>query len=148
MVAQIYKTILDFKLRESNEYNLPLVYNFRYRHYEPLGLSRSGVTMVCRCLYLYILDNMVDHRLHEGDDIDALILKCCSIDLHPDKVGIARQHLHRYAGELVALNFLVRADERGYVYLVNPYYFNVLSSQLARHAVQQVVLLASRLSAQ
>ena len=144
MVAQIYKTILDFKLRESNEYNLPLVYNFRYRHYEPLGLSRSGVTMVCRCLYLYILDNMVDHRLNDGDDIDDVILRCCSIDLHPDRVGIARQHIHRYAGELVALNFLIRAEGRGYVYLVNPYYFNVLSSHLAKHVVSQLLLLVQQ----
>lgn len=148
MSGQIYKEILNFKLREPNPYGLKVQFQFRYRNNESIGITRSGVKPPTLFIYNYIIDNIARYNLIDRDKIDEVITRSCTISLHPDKVGIRKQHLPTYIQELVDLNFIVKAPGRGYDYYVNPYYCNTLSREMTMHVVAQVAELLQSLPAQ
>ena len=134
---QIYKTILDFKHREPNPYGLKRNYLFRYNSFNPLdGIdTMKGPT---EHLYVYIVTHLRRYLIRHNSDINEVVDKSMLINLHPDTVGIVRQNIKTYLDELVDLNFICKAGERGYDYYVNPYYYNVLSRPLAEHCFIQM----------
>ncbi len=129
---QIYKNILDFKNREPNPFGYKIYYTFRYNSFQPLeGLSSCKPSTLS--LYYYILCNLKRRLISDMNKLDLLLEMSMTVNLHPDAVGIKKQHIKTYLDELIALNFIVKAGDRGYEYHVNPYYYNVLSKPLADH---------------
>ena len=139
MSRQIYEVILDFKLREPNPYGYPLVLNFRYNTFQKTNIYDMALDLPVYKLYVYMLEHLNRHNYHEGiHDLDDIIAKCCTVEFHPNRTGVHRQHIHVYLSKLVEMNLLTRVSDRGYEYYVNPYYYNVLSRDMARHAVAQL----------
>jgi hypothetical protein len=140
---QIYKSILDFRNRSENPYGYKVSYSFRYNSYTP-SLAILNTKPPTQRLWLYVMANLFRYNLTDTSDIDDIIFKSMTVNLNPNAVGIARQNIKMYIDELVELNLIAKAGERGYEYYVNPYYYNVLSSKLAHHCftqMQQLLLL-------
>lgn len=141
---QIYESILDFKHRAANPYNYKLQYAFRYNSFQPLS-EITNMKPLTILLYAYILSNLCRYLINKPSDIESVLERSMTIDLHPIKVKIARQHIKTYLDELVGLNFISKAGERGYEYYVNPYYYNVLSKPLAEYCFAGLLPLVERL---
>ncbi len=148
MSEQIYKDILNFKLREPNLYGLRLQLSFRYRTNNWLGLTSKELKPPTIFLYLYICEHLHTYHARHDESVDSLIARCCTVNIHPDKVGIKRQHLGLYVSELESLNFIMKSGTRGYDYVVNPYYCNVLTKEMAKHVQLQVAELLRALPPQ
>lgn len=137
---QIYKTILRFKQSEPNPYGLKLEYTFRYNSFN----AKSGIYK-CKLptimLHAYILEHLTRYVVRANSDVNEIVERSMTVTLHPDAVGIAKQNLKIYLDELIALNFIAKAGDRGYDYYVNPYYYNVLSKPLAEHCFMQMLTL-------
>ena len=138
---QIYKSILNFKQAEENPYNLKVNYTFRYNSFQSIGSASANLKASSQSLYIYILNNLGRYNATEFVTLDQAIAKTLTIDLHPDKVGIHRQRIKQYLDELVALNFICKAGDRGYDYHVNPYHYNVMTRSMAHHCFMQMLQL-------
>ena len=136
---QIYKSILDFKLRDPNPNNYKLSYTFRYSNFQPLRLPINSKPLTYY-LYNYILNNTYRYNVLDYEHIDEVISKSITVNLHPDKVGIKRQHIKIYLDELVSINFISKVGERGYDYYVNPYYYNTLSRTMTHFCFTKMLL--------
>ena len=136
---QIYKSILEFKNREPNPYGYKISYSFRYNTFIPIQ-SIVDVKPSSKILYVYILSNMPRYHVSDESQLESVLIKSMTINLHPDRVGIHRQHIKEYLDELVSINFISKVGERGYDYYVNPYYYNTLSRTMTHFCFTKMLL--------
>lgn len=137
---QIYETILKFKEAEPNPYGLKIHYTFRYNSFQPKD-NMINVKPSTKHLYVYVLSNLKRYLVTDQTNIDNIVERSMTVTLHPDVVGIPRQHIKIYLDELVEINFIAKVGVRGYDYYVNPYYYNVLSKPLAHHCFTMMLQL-------
>lgn len=130
---QIYKKLLQ--LRKPNSFGIRLPLNFRHNTTVPFPFNKDeiGLSYVWNNICLHIHTNKKKPR-HLDDDV---VYDLLTYKLTPDMLGLHRSNMWRNFKKLEEYQLLIKLDK---VYIVSPWYCNVLSQHVKEYIIERLKL--------
>jgi hypothetical protein len=128
---RIYKKLLQ--LRKPNTFGIRLPLSFRHNTTVPFPFGKDELSLlyVWNIICLHVHLNRKKPR-HLDDDVVCDLL---TYNLTPDMFGLHRSNLWRNLKKLEEYQLLIKLDK---VYIVSPWYCNVLSQHVKEYIIEQL----------